>query len=450
MLEARHKQGKSLLLTLSVFTVPAIMVAVLVTDVTVAQTRDTCEPRASGASVRWCPTFLSLAFDPRLTMRSGAENVLTVHHGIAWMEDRAIGTRWFDETSFPGKGGGIMCRAGKYCLIDLPVDYFSVVFAHEFYGHGARCREFNCQEVSYWFGMPPPYGSGGGLTKWTYSLASVSTDEEIAIYVAGLGVQAVMQRALAMRWMAKRHINYREASLYLALYLGSFFYIQWTEDVLSANKRSHDIAGYLRLINGKAGFYSDNNLLMDVRELKTRNLVNLANPFLAYCLLTGFKTYVWDGNSSMGFPMLHVGQTCYLPSLRMGLTPFGPEYHLENFFRAKDKVILIDLHVGDQTFHGFWGGIDLVVSNIRVHDRLSLDVNMDLWKQPGVEIAHELTGLEGKGVGGAFSVRAYYDLGESRHKVWGFIELGYKSVGFLEGYPLDSSPVVMAGFSLNK
>jgi len=200
------------------------------------------------------------------------------------------------------------------------------------------------------------------------------------------------------------------------------------------------------LINSHAGYSDVNNLLMNPEDLKNRNMINLANPFLFYALYTQLKTYIWDGNLSSKLPMFRIKGIDYLPSFRMGLAPFGPEYHLENYFRAKNSVFLIDLRIGDNTFYKSWGGVGLFAQNLYENKRFSLDAKLDIWKQPEIEIGGvDSIALKGVGLGGAFSIRGYYDFTSSQYPVSAILELGYKTPGFLEGYALDSSPIIMFG-----
>jgi hypothetical protein len=83
-------------------------------------------------------SYLNLALDPNLNMRPGAESMVALHHGWSFMEDRFIGTRWFEESNIWRKSGGILARSLKYIALDIPVDYFSIVLLHEYFGHGAR------------------------------------------------------------------------------------------------------------------------------------------------------------------------------------------------------------------------------------------------------------------------------------------------------------------------
>ena len=107
-------------------------------------------------------TYLNLVFEPGLTMRSGAENIISFHNGLSRWEDQLIGTRWFVEKGVVKKAGGIGLRFAKLVFIDQPIDIFTVVFTHEYFGHGARYRSQDWDKVEYSFDAPAPYGPSGG------------------------------------------------------------------------------------------------------------------------------------------------------------------------------------------------------------------------------------------------------------------------------------------------
>jgi len=389
------------------------------------------------------PTYSAAIFDTKLSMRSGTSTILALHNGLTRLEDRYIRPRLFSEENLTGKAGGVAYRLSKYTLIDLPMDNFSITFTHEYFGHGARYREQDWENVHYEIKIPLPYGTGGGAAIGSPSSSRVYSDHEsLARFSGGLEVQSLMNRELFFRWMARGDIYYREASLYLFSFMVNLVYFQTTrEDILR-----HDVAQYLILINSHAGYSDVNNLLMNPEDLKNRNMINLANPFLFYALYTQLKTYIWDGNLSSKLPMFRIKGIDYLPSFRMGLAPFGPEYHLENYFRAKNSVFLIDLRIGDNTFYKSWGGVGLFAQNLYENKRFSLDAKLDIWKQPEIEIGGvDSIALKGVGLGGAFSIRGYYDFTSSQYPVSAILELGYKTPGFLEGYALDSSPIIMFG-----
>ena len=75
-----------------------------------------------------------------------------------------------------------------------------------------------------------------------------------------------------------------------------------------------------------------------------------------------------------------------------------------------------------------------------------MDIDLNLWKQPGIVIGRENAILKGDGFGGAVSLRGHYDFADKPHSVSVFVELGYKTAGFLEGFDLDASPIILFGF----
>ncbi len=396
------------------------------------------------------PTYSAALYDTKLSMRSGTSTILALHNGLTRLEDRYIRPRLFSEEKPLSKAGGVAYRLSKYTLIDLPVDFFSSVFTHEYFGHGAWLRERDWENVHYEFELPPPYGSGEGLTVlqspsfWIYS-----DHEMLAFNSSGVEAQSLMNSELCLRWMARREIHYREASLYFFSFLLTFGYIEDLSENQGTYNSGDDMTQYLILINRHAGYSDVNNLLMDAENLKNRIMTNLADPFLFYALYAQLKTYIWDGNHSTKLPMFRIKGIDYLPSFRMVLAPFGPEYHLENYFRAKNTVFLLDFRIGDNTFYKSWGGIGLFVQNLYENKRFSPDAKLDIWKQPEIEIGGEdsIT-LKGGGLGGAFSLRGHYDFTSSQYPVSAILELGYKSPGFLEGYALDSSPIIMLGIGI--
>ena len=393
-------------------------------------------------------TYMSIVYDPGLTMRSGAENIVTVHGGLAWVEDRFIKTRWFSEKELLGKSAGIVCRFAKYALIDVPVDYFVPVFVHEYFGHGARYREFGIENVHYGFDWPPPYGPDGGEASASIGPGIISMQELTAILAGGIEAHStIMNQMWSLRWTAKREITYREASAFFWSWQIMFEYVQDTEDALATVVDDNDISVYVRLLNEHAGYTNPDSLLMDIKYLKNRTLISFANPYLYYSLYAMLKTYLWDGSISTGFPMLNIGGIEYLPSFRIGWAPFGLEYHMENFMRVKSRVFLVDLRIGDQTFYQSWGGVGLLVKNFYETNRFSFDVRLDVWKQPEIELGDPRI-YKGGGLGGGFSLRSHYNFGGSQNPIAAIIELGYKSPGFLEGYVLDSSPIIMFGIAV--
>lgn len=400
---------------------------------------DDVEPTVPGL-----PEFHTLMLDPGLRMGSGMETILASNHLTGAVENRLIGNQWFSEEELAGKVGGISCRLAKRFFLDTPLDYFAVVLAHEFYGHGARYRELSVDNIDYGYDAPPPYGAGGGHA--TASISDpISPDEIMTILIGGIESQAIINRKLGMRWIANRGMRYRESMLYYWSFRIMFDYIQHTRDDLDQHIDGKDPSEYLKLLNIKAGIADLSDPRMKVSYLHSRSRIGLINPLLWYSMFAQFKSYLWDGKTTTKVPMIPLGEVGYLPALRMSLTPFGPEYHFENYIRFRSMVALADLHIGDTTFYDSWGGFDLGLQNLVHQGRISVDLELAAWNQPGVELERNIQGMVGEGAGGAFSCTAHIDLREEESPLSAAIQLGYKTGGFLEGWDLDASPIFAIG-----
>jgi hypothetical protein len=273
--------------------------------------------------------------------------------------------------------------------------------------------------------------------------------QELTAIIAG-GIEAhstLLNQLWSLRWTAKREMTYREASAYFWSWELMFEYIQDTEDALAAVVDDNDISVYVRLLNEHAGYTDPDSLLMDIEYLKDRTLISFANPYLYYSLYAVLKTYLWDGAISTGFPMLNIGGVEYLPAFRVTWAPFGLEYHMDNFLRVNKRVVWLDFRVGDQTFYESWFGVGMLVRNFYEHNRFSFDARIDVWKQPEIELGDPRV-YKGGGFGGGFSLRGHYNFERSQIPIAAVLELGYKSPGFLEGYVLDASPILMLGVAI--
>jgi len=393
--------------------------------------------------------YFPLLIDSGLSMRSGSEDITTFHKGLALLEDCLIETTWFPEFSFLAKTGNVLARAAKYVVLDTPVDYFSIILAHEYFGHGARYRELNFDTIDYGYDWPPPYGSGGGYASLGIN-DPISRHELLAIWQGGLEIHSLINRNLTLQWMRDDKINYRQASQYFWSFQIMMNYILEANENLADGTEENDPRAYIRIINAHAGYTDPTNLKMEVKELKSKIKINAVNPFLYYSLFSILKTYIWNGDASSKFPAIDFGAISYLPCLRTGLTPFGIEYHFENYFRLNNKVTLVDISYGDETFFDSWGSIGVSIQNIYEPNNLSFDLYGTVWKQPEIQFIRIPQKSRNGGLGAAFSARGYFNFPGSKYPLSAILELGYKSTGFLEGYDLDSTPIVRIGLALKK
>ncbi len=71
-----------------------------------------------------------------------------------------------------------------------------------------------------------------------------------------------------------------------------FKYIQGTNEDLSVPVNDNDLSAYVKLINRHEGHTDYDNLPMDVKDLKSSTMIDVANPFVFYAAFTMVKTYL--------------------------------------------------------------------------------------------------------------------------------------------------------------
>jgi len=276
---------------------------------------------------------LGFYFEPGMTARTGADNILLAHQGFARLEDKIIGTQWSSENTFFRKGVGLLGRSAKYILLDIPINFLFIIGNHEYFGHGARYREFDLGEIDYHLEPPAPYGIGGGYANVSNYSREVSDQERIVIWQGGFETHNILTRQLSLRWISDGKSYYQENILYFWTWQDRFQYIQTNINSLPADLLGplNDPEGYVWFLNRYSGFDDPDNLQMDIADLQKKNLVNLVNPYVWYSLYAQLVSYLYSGHTTIRLPMIHLGKVNYLPNLRMSFTPFGPQYHLENY-----------------------------------------------------------------------------------------------------------------------
>lgn len=404
-----------------------------------AQARDT-------ATVTGVGRPLTIMLDPDFGMRSGAETAITLNRGVSSLVDRAIGRQWFDETTPVRKVGGVLARLARYTTIDLPTSYFTAVLAHEWLGHGGRYRELDIDDVDYGFDWPPPYGAGGGHA--AVELEGGATEHDIlAMWSGGLESQAIIQKRLGLRWMTRNELDFADALLFWWSFQIQMDYLLGSED-FAADPDDNDPRAYVRWLNISAGYSQESEFIWTLDDLKDRYVLNALNPFVAFAVFAQLEA-LWNGGAPRKVPSLSLGEVAYLPALRTGLTPFGPEVHLENYLRVGQRAILLDLSKGDGTFYDSWGGGGLTVANLLEEPSFALDVDVRIWRQPDLLTLGQPSDREARSLGAAASVRGHYEV-DGPNAVFLTTELGYKSRGFVEGYRMDSGPILLLGLGLGR
>ncbi len=348
-------------------------------------------------------------------------------------------------------------RLTDLITIWMPVNYEAMLIQHEIFGHGFRIRSSKHAAVAgYRLEAPPPYGSGGGATSY-YTSPQMTSTEETAISGAGVEATAILANLTKFKWLAQRQLDAKQSMLYLLCQHDLSEYIGTMKTVRKQCEGAdgHDVHSYLLWLNRT---YPQNHLSSS--RLRSLSWINLLDPFTFYSIWAWFH-YISSGRDTK-IPMIPCWSADYLPGARLGLTPFGPEIFLENYFTERGKVFYGYLKSGRHADNTYFGaGVYLPV--ILSLGQWDFGLRFDGWRQPQLmlksgsipfddmqndaplqEPLYPASELHVMQWGAAASILA----GVSVNETFGFTgEAGYKSRGFLPGYSLRGSPVIRLGFS---
>lgn len=390
----------------------------------------------------------SLLFDRPPTSPAGAENLLTAHRLLFSLKDRILPRAWTKEDTALKKGLGVAYRAAKLLLVENPVTFAAFLTQHEIFGHGARYWEIGYTDMRFEVHLPFPYGTGKG---WAFAGGppqdrAVTTHERLMTTSGGVEANAVLARRVRADWMMEERIPAGEELLFLFTANDLAAYI-WRTRWGMRGPAGNDILHWLSRLNTFEGYPLKENYRLTLEDLSRHSLVGLLSPFTLYALYTLFVRNLWQGREGMKMPMVRLGRWRWLPSMRLGLTPFGGEFILENYLKADSRLHVLRFRIGQPAFHRFWG-LGWEGYSLYRRGRLGLDGRLSLWRQPELVLGTTGGTREQSGWGAAaFLAVRLNDL----IKAWGIglrFDLGYKTDGFLEGERLSRGPVIRVGLTL--
>jgi hypothetical protein len=378
----------------------------------------------------------------------GASDLLTFHRGMYAIENQYLRAVWFDEHDPSRKALGIGYRLGKTVLVDNVVDHLTILLQHEVFGHGARYREFGFTGNDYDLSLVPPYGTGNGRAYPGTPPAGriVTTQERIAMTIGGSEANTVLSNSLRYKWLRRGAIDYRESILYLFASNDLVYYILKTQPSQDG-AGSNDVLNYLSLLNDGGCFPTGPVLTLD--ELKRQAAISLFRPFQYFSLHTYLVSYLWRGDEEFRFPMLDLWSIRYLPSMRLGLTPFNSELYLENLIVGGERVFNIYLRSGIPLSHWLWG-FGVSAHNVVYTEKLSLDGCIDVWRQPALQLGGPGLTTERLGFGESVSATVFYYFTRKNAFPGATAEIGYKTLGFLEGEMLNRGFTARIGISFRE
>lgn len=386
----------------------------------------------------------TLIFDSYFSPYVGADDLILTHDIVEKSKLGHLADKYLAQKSRWAQLG----RGAELFFFWDPANYVTSITQHEVFGHGYRVRSLadaGARVINYEIGIPYPYGHGGGLTRYSWDLSKITSFDTLAISTGGVEATAICANRIKFQWLQKGQVNPRQSSLYL------FSEHDITNYILRTTKKSgDDIADYIYLLN-RTYAHSD----LSAKTLRKSAFINFLDPFTYYSMFSWYK-YVSRGTQGP-LPMIPIGSYKYLPGARMGLTPFGPEYYLENFLVKGDKPIYFYLRGGN--FAGMKSaGFGIEYPQLWQIGSMFIGVRGDLWQQPKIdskdlrfacsELKHTKSfnlDIQDSRLGMSFSVIA-------QQKLWSegalFVQFGAKSKGFVPGEGLEASPILRVGITL--
>lgn len=178
--------------------------------------------------------------------------------------------------------------------------------------------------------------------------------------MGGCEASHVLARELLFKNFKNLTLDFRTYKLFFNAYNDLFWYILVTSFLETVrNSSGNDIVAYVEDI-----YFSHNMQGVGLPKLAKGSLVLLLNP-VYYVTLWAFLDYLLTGKSSAAIPHLKLGSVNYMPLIRMGLTPLGPTYYLENYIGHGNKTFLVSIDSGISPGHmRRHGGVQLRTSGL--------------------------------------------------------------------------------------
>jgi hypothetical protein len=386
-----------------------------------------------------------LSYDRDKSAKMGAEDILTFNRAFAEWQDSYMLPQINDNKGLWNKSLAVTYRLGKTVIIDNVWNDLIRLIQHEVFGHGARLRELGYTKNKYSITFPSPWFGGGGTA--TYGRREEGRvhglTESITPRFGGVEATSVMANSIRSKWLASGKIYYREAYTYYRSFNGLTRYIMNTRN--DETEMINDMFSYTKTLSFAYGIPLEESPIR-IEDLKRKVIINYFNPLQYLALYALIKGYIWDGNTEMELPMIPIGSVDYFPIVRMGLTPFGTEVYVENFFKLDKTLHLLQVRIGDGVLDNSWG---LTYHNNRLLDKpwIWLQGDFNFWNQPSMKLGGDEFVDTRAGLGGAVQLGAHFKILRKENLANIYLQTGYKTAGFLEGERLRAGWLVRFGLS---
>jgi hypothetical protein len=396
-------------------------------------------------------SYNSIVFDQHQSEVFGANNMISLHHALYTLQDKLIPDTLYKENNWYKKTGGFFYRMSRLWLFDAQIDYLTALAQHEVFGHGSCFRQLGYGENSFHINLFFPYGDGSGFAR-TGTLKKgykITPYEQLAVVYSGNEGNQVLANQLTANMLIDGSIHYRQATLFLISNNNLPAYI-WRTRLKdpSSSFASDDISNYIFDINYICHGYFGDKSLYNIKSLSEQCLISLLNPIQAYSAYTVLVKYGIQGKKKLKqIPMIPLGKVKYLPAFNFSLTPFGAQYHMVNYFKLKQRLLVADIAYGKPKYANFYG-INLSAYQLLQKPWIDLNVFADIWYQPELELEEYILPVPEQKFGGSVSAAVYLNPLKAARKIGLYLQLGYKTKGYLQGETLDHSLILRYGLNM--
>lgn len=370
-------------------------------------------------------------------MNFGAENIASTYYLWHKFDNRFIPNEIFKKKSFGTRVGNISYRFTKLFLLDYPLTFVLPSIQHERFGHGSRVTEFNGTIISVSIALPPPFQFSFPSNGYLSSNLS-TTQQELMISAGGCEANEILGNIIRKNILLDNELDYHNAFQYLYANNDLSGYVSFAPNISGS-----DITSYVTNING---YYGNSKIKTEQLQLYAA-LSILLDPINYYSFNSLFNGYIWKGKNKSKIHLIRITDNIkYLPKFKFGLTPYGPELTLQNYFKDRGKLYSLNIGRSDGSIGNSWR-LGAEVWNVKLNDRLSLNFSGQIWNQQNINfyVNNQLENSED--FGGLFINTVNYDF-YSKENVLGFtLQLGYKSKGFSVGENLNSGLIIRGGLT---
>ena len=308
---------------------------------------------------------------------------------------------------------------------------------HEKFGHGIRIMEFDGTIKKINITLPPPFQSDLPYISSRYD-KETTLQQNAMITAGGSEANAILADVLRKNILLDDELDYHNALLYLYANNDLSGYA-----AIAANISGSDITSYVDNINA---FYPENNL--KVKKLRLYGLLSIVlDPLNYYSFNSLFNGYIWQGKSKSKIHFIKLNDnTKYLPKLKFGLTPYGPELAIQNYFKNNQKLYSLSIGFSDGTFEKSWR-IVAETWNIQLKNKFFFNISSQIWNQPKIEFYTNDILESSENFGALLVATTNYDFLSKDNKIGLNLQMGYKSKGFAFGEALNRGLILRVGLS---